>query len=87
MSDIERELMKASAELAQAQGKLAQATGAIQAQFAIAVVLKSDEANDVRLRAVKALTRGARSYAAGLSAIVDQMAAELADINRGQKDG
>jgi len=74
MSDTDRELLKALAELAQA-------TGAMQAQMAIATILRSDDANDIKLRAVKALTRGARSYAAGLTAIVDQMASEIADLN------
>lgn len=76
-------LRRANEELRQAQTRLSLASSAFQTRLALLTVMKTDDANDVQLRAIKALIRGTRSYAAGLTGISDQMGAEIKELNDG----
>lgn len=82
MSEIEKEVEQATKELAQAQEKLGAAGGHLAAHMSVCMVLGTEETLEIRLRAVKALARGAERYAAGTLALADQMKAELQELTK-----
>lgn len=82
MSEIEKKVELAIKELAQAYEKLGAAGAHLAVHMAVCTVLGTEESQEIRLRAVKALARGAERYAAGTLALADQMKAELQGLTK-----
>lgn len=82
MSEIEKKIEQATWQLAQAQEKLGVAGGHLAAHMSVCMVLGTKKTQDIRLRAIKALIKGAERYAAGTLALADQMKAELQGLTK-----
>ena len=73
MSEIDKQIMEATRELGQAQQKLGVAGAHLAVHMSVCLVLATEETQSIRLRAIKALTKGAGRYAAGTLALADQI--------------
>lgn len=82
MNEMDKQIMEATAKLGQAQEKLGMAGAHLAVHMSVCTVLATEETQSIRLRAIKALTRGAERYAAGTLALADQMKAELQGLTR-----
>lgn len=82
MSDMDKKLEKAIQKLAIAQEKLAAAQGTLAAHMSICVVVGTEQVQDIRLRAIDALTRGCERYAAATLGLSDQMKAEIEELKQ-----
>lgn len=82
MSEIDKKIMEATKQLGEAQKKLGVAGAHLAVHMSVCLVLATEETQSIRLRAVKALTKGAERYAAGTLALADQMKAELQGLTK-----
>lgn len=82
MSKMDEQIMEATKELGRAQQKLGVAGAHLAVHMSVCLVLATEDTQSIRLRAIKALTKGAERYAAGTLALADQMKAELRGLTQ-----